>query len=161
MPVNSDDEALRLEVLKRRLAGTVRDALKSDDEIAAEVRGELLARAELRGRARELSSAAATPALAAAQAPTQPTASPTQPAAQPPRMLKRGALIAELERQWPSIERDISEASRNGLGVAHIGKLWDAGAALKWADSMGRLRTSIAARSGLTELPFTRHKLRD
>lgn len=49
-----EDLSSRIEraLLCRRLGSTMADAVKSDDELRAEIRGELLAQAEARGRAR-------------------------------------------------------------------------------------------------------------
>lgn len=121
--MNSDDEALRLEVLKRRLAGTVRDALKSDAELEAELRGELLARAELRGRERKLSSTSATPALAAAQA-SAPTAKPEAPAGQAKRWTPER--LAEL-KAYRATHTAKATAAHFGIHESRIRKLLPSG----------------------------------
>jgi hypothetical protein len=64
------------------------------------------------------------------------------------RILKKRDLIAELASDWPSIERDVSEASRNGLGAkAHSAtpKGWDVEKARSWAEANCKLRRSPAA----------------
>lgn len=60
-------------------------------------------------------------------------------------IMKKKALIAELEHEWPSIEVDLSDATRNGLKIAaHTGKHgdWDADKARAWAKSKGKLKQS-------------------
>lgn len=53
----------------------------------------------------------------------------------------RRALIRELQAEWPSIEKDLSEGSRNGLSAAaHDGKVWDLERARDWARQRGKLR---------------------
>jgi hypothetical protein len=64
------------------------------------------------------------------------------------RILKRCALIAELERDWPSIERNLSEASRNGLkakAYSKASKGWDVEKARSWAEANGKLKKNPAA----------------
>lgn len=58
-------------------------------------------------------------------------------------IMKKTALIAALEYEWPSIEHDISEATRNELkAAAHTGKHgeWDANKARAWAVSKGKIK---------------------
>ena len=80
--------------------------------------------------------------------------------------MKKAALIAALEYEWPSIEDNISEATRNGLkAAAHTGKHgeWDKDKAREWAVSNGKIKQSApvhslaAAWAGTT----TRHTIRD
>lgn len=64
------------------------------------------------------------------------------------RILKRCALIAELERDWPSIVRNLSEASRNGLkakAYSDTSKGWDVEKARSWAEANGKLKKNPAA----------------
>lgn len=58
------------------------------------------------------------------------------------RALKKKALIAELSKEWPSIDKDLREASRNGLkSAAHAGSLgWFVEEASSWADNKGKLK---------------------
>ena len=76
--------------------------------------------------------------------------------------MKKAALIAALEYEWPSIVSDISEATRNGLkAAAHTGKHgeWDKDKARAWAVSNGKIKQSApvhslaAAWSGTTTRP--------
>ena len=76
--------------------------------------------------------------------------------------MKKSALIAEFEYEWPSIVEDISEATRNGLkAAAHTGKhgRWDTDKARAWAVSNGKIKQSApvhslaAAWSGTTTRP--------
>jgi hypothetical protein len=53
----------------------------------------------------------------------------------------RRALVRELQAEWPSIEKDLTEGSRNGLtAAAHDGKAWDLERARDWARQRGKLR---------------------
>lgn len=56
---------------------------------------------------------------------------------------KRGALINELSPRWPTIYRDLQDASRNELADAAKlgGGYWDVDAALKWAEEKGKLKS--------------------
>jgi len=54
----------------------------------------------------------------------------------------RAALIADVESFWPSIERDLSDATRNGLREAakhpkH--RFWNVEPAIKWATQRGKI----------------------
>ena len=62
--------------------------------------------------------------------------------AKPPE--KRCNLISDLTREWPTIDNDLREASRNGLDVARVTTkkgYWDRGRALAWAAQNHRLKT--------------------
>jgi hypothetical protein len=74
--------------------------------------------------------------------------------------MKRKALIDELRPQWPTIEADLSEASRNGLSAASVGNgMWDRDEALAWAKSRGKLKTSnVHALPGAWPSGVTRHQ---
>ncbi len=55
---------------------------------------------------------------------------------------KKSALVNECQTVWPSIERDIQDAARNGLAAAAKladGRGWDKGHALDWAKEKGKL----------------------
>jgi hypothetical protein len=61
----------------------------------------------------------------------------------PDQLLKRSALLAKYEPSWPTIDRDLRDADKNGLRkVAHSGKrgLWWEEAARAWATMQGKLR---------------------
>ena len=90
-----------------------------------------------------VTTAKATPVPAPA-AQVEPVPERSAPDSPPPRILKKIALIRELEHEWPTIERDLSEASRNGLSEAKADKhgYWDADKARQWADSNGKLKKS-------------------
>lgn len=90
-----------------------------------------------------------------------PQASPEPVQAAP--AMKRRALIAEYLNEWPSIEADLNDASRNELDSAKLPKhgMWDADKALAWARSRGKLvqqRTSMEP--AMWHGPITRHQLR-
>lgn len=61
---------------------------------------------------------------------------------QPRQLRKRRFLVKELEPEWPTIEGDLREASRNGLkDAAHVGGAspWDLEKAREWAKTNGKL----------------------
>lgn len=61
---------------------------------------------------------------------------------------KKSALVSECQSDWPTIERDIQDASRNGLAAAAKladGRDWDKGRALEWAKERGKLIEKGAA----------------
>lgn len=77
--------------------------------------------------------------------------------------VKRGALIGRNERQWPSMERDLKDASNNGLGAAKVAGRhgwWHEPAALDWARQRGKLLTGDPAGAAvLAVLAVRRHKM--
>lgn len=66
------------------------------------------------------------------------------PAADRGRRLKRGALIADNLRRWPTIERDLKDAAENGLSEAArdstaVGWWWE-GSAIEWARARAKMQ---------------------
>jgi hypothetical protein len=56
---------------------------------------------------------------------------------------KRSALVSETESFWPSIERDLRDASRNGLSLAAKScrnTFWKVREALSWATERGKIK---------------------
>jgi hypothetical protein len=54
---------------------------------------------------------------------------------------KRSVMVSQNLRNWPTIESDMREASRNGLHEARVGSRgWDEEVALNWARSQGKLK---------------------
>lgn len=103
----------------------------------------------------------ARPAPAAEQTPP-PELVQAAPAMQPRAMVRR-ALIKEYRNEWPSIEDDLSEASRNGLDSAKLPKhgMWDADKALAWAKSQGKLTKQRTGMEPATWCgPVIRHQSR-
>lgn len=55
--------------------------------------------------------------------------------------VKRQVLISQMRPRWASIERDLNNASRNGLRVAKVGNgMWDVSEAIKWGESRGKIK---------------------
>ncbi|WP_139147000.1 hypothetical protein [Hydrogenophaga sp. PML113] len=55
--------------------------------------------------------------------------------------MKRKALVLAVKSDWPTVEADLREASRNGLKeVAHGGNGWSLDLARGWAKAKGKLR---------------------
>lgn len=67
----------------------------------------------------------------------------TQPSAveaTPVFSMSRKALVRAHKREWPTIEADLKDASRNELSAAKVGtRGWNEGLALEWARVKGRL----------------------
>lgn len=65
------------------------------------------------------------------------------------RVYKRKALVQELQGEWPTIDQDLSEASRNGLNAAkaEMHGHWDFHKARGWAQSKGKLVKSAEGRT--------------
>ena len=77
--------------------------------------------------------------------PLQTAPAPVEP---PSTVMKRKALIAHLEHEWPTIEADLSEATRNGLkDAAATGKhgKWYVEKARAWAQQEGKLKQAAPA----------------
>lgn len=90
----------------------------------------------------------ATPALPACE--IDPPDSP------PPKLLRRAALIRQWGGGWPTIEADLTHASRNGLSEARgegFG-MWQEEKALEWARKHGKL---TGVRSEATALASVWH----
>jgi len=78
---------------------------------------------------------AAMPQQTAPAAPAGP-----QPDEQVAQEVKKTALVRELQGEWPSIEKDLSEASRNGLAAARVRHgFWDVQKVKDWGKSRGKL----------------------
>jgi hypothetical protein len=93
---------------------------------------------------------------------TPPANAPPATTAASERVVKRKALVAELQHEWPDIEHHLREASRNGLSaVANRSKGWWAvDAARQWARDMGVLRPSIVSPlPSLASLPSRVHRI--
>lgn len=77
--------------------------------------------------------------------------------------MKKSALIAELEHEWPTIEADLSEASRNGLNEARapLHGQWYPDKARAWAKRQGKLREQVNKLSpGIFGGSSTIHRIR-
>lgn len=78
--------------------------------------------------------------------------------------MKKAALIAALKYEWPSIEADIREATRNELkAAAHTRKHgeWDKDKARAWAVSKGKIKqtTPVHSLAGAWPGTTTRHTI--
>ena len=74
-----------------------------------------------------------------------PELSPDEPA---PTIMKKKALIAHLEHEWPSIEADLKDATRNGLkdaAATGVHGEWFVEPARAWAQRKGKLRQAAPA----------------
>lgn len=81
--------------------------------------------------------------------------------------MKRAALISAHEQDWPTIARDIADASKNGLSAARAGaREWVEAKALQWARSKGKLiganhpaRNLEQSMNRMASLPGKKHAL--
>lgn len=145
--------------MTHRPAITDYKATDYDDVIYSITHEEFVRYAELHGVSVEVEQPAqvARPAPAAQVEPVQ-----AGPAMQT-RAMKRRALIDEFRNEWPSIEDDLREASRNGLDSAKLPKhgMWDADKAMAWAKSQGKLTKQITGMEPATWCgPVIRHQSR-
>lgn len=134
--------AVKLGYVEKTATTGVDDAEKKADRVEAlqvqidELRsgyGADITRRRRETRAPEMSETAPTPA------PSVPPESVVMPSPPAPAMTKTGIVKAHMHR-WPTIESDLSDASRNGLSVAKAGeRRWDERKALEWARSRGKL----------------------
>ncbi len=100
------------------------------------------------------------PADAAPQEP--PQAAPAEASAD---IAKRTALVARLQHEWPTIEADLNEASRNGLrDAARAGThgFWRVDKAREWAQQRGKLRqkADVHPLNSLWPGPVHEHRLK-
>lgn len=138
-----------------------RNAKTPSEVITAEQR--LVApRQELADLNRQASGAEVVEPVAEPEQAPPPKQVQAVPAVQP-RAMKRAALIAELLSEWPGIEDDLREASRNGLGAAKLAQhgMWNPDVAMEWAKSRGKLAQQTTGMSPATwRGPITRHQPR-
>lgn len=98
------------------------------------------------------------------QSPAPASAEQVEPAhvapAEASRILKKRVLVQKLQYKWPTIEADLSEASRNGLSAAaHRGRGWCEMSAEKWADENGKLSGVEAKSQVLSGWQGTVHRI--
>lgn len=104
----------------------------------------------------------------------QPTNTSHDPVARPLRdeapNMSRNGLIKAHQHDWPTIDRDLKDASTNGLSAtAKAGnRYWNETAALAWARAHGKLQSPAAPTTDLAQatrnmasLPVRKHKLDD
>lgn len=68
-----------------------------------------------------------------------------------PRALKKAALIAELMKEWPTIESDLKDGARNGLDAARVpdrAGWYHVEKARQWADGRGKLQKAPGILAG-------------
>jgi hypothetical protein len=85
-----------------------------------------------------------------------------EPASGRGRRVKRAALIADNERRWRTIERDLKDAATNGLREAAkcadgFGWWWE-GSAIEWARERAKVRDAAPGLAGVTS---TIHRMKD
>ena len=129
-----------------------------------------ISKADTREDQRSATQRHATPLPAPAQETAAPAPTPllvaasVEPEKAAPKLTK-AALIAQHKHEWTTIERDIKDASGNGLAkAARAGaRTWYEDAAMKWARSKNKLiQTANAAslNSVMSNLPTTTHRLK-
>lgn len=119
-------------------------------------------------RAERWSATPPPPAASASPEPLPPAESPAPvpPAGKVP--MTRAALVAAHGSAWPSIEADLTDASKNGLSdAAKVGKRgWDEDRALEWARAKNKMTPQDSAPGNLADamrsmssLPSRKHRL--
>jgi hypothetical protein len=88
-------------------------------------------------------AAADIEAAAAAKGADNATPIQRSPASRPRFTMARAALIQAHKNDWPTIQRDLKDASKNGLAKAKAGdRDWYEDLALEWARSRGKLNAA-------------------
>lgn len=111
---------------------------------------------------------AATPAPVVAESASSAPFVPRPTATGPKFSMSRAALVNAHAHEWGTIERDLKDASENGLSAAKAGaRDWDEAAALEWARSRGKLQPAGSPASDLAQaahnmasLPSRKHTLK-
>ena len=83
-------------------------------------------------------------------------------ASSPKFSMTRAALVAQHRHEWPTIEADIKDASKNGLSAARVdARGWDEDLAVDWARSKDKLIQPAVAgarlSSAMANLSVTTH----
>lgn len=106
-----------------------------------------------------------SPALEMADNTSDKTAGPRPVVTSPRFSMTRAALIDAHKHEWSTIERDISDASSNGLDAAKAGpRSWNEAIAMEWAQARGKLKKSSSelavATHNMASLSSRTHKLK-
>jgi hypothetical protein len=96
-----------------------------------------------------------------------PVIEPVQSTAGPSFSMSKSGLIEAHKHEWMTIERDLKDASANGLSVAKAGpREWNEVTALEWARAKGKLRATdkpaselATALHSMSSLPSRKHRL--
>ena len=78
-------------------------------------------------------------------------------------VMKKAALIKKHQGQWPTLERDLRDASENGLSKMAKNPrhgFWFEVDALKWAEQQGKLLLNSANAAPKTQFPSTIHRVK-
>lgn len=114
-------------------------------------------------------SIATAPATVAGRSPLKKNKEESNPAtAAPVFSMRRDAMVTKYQDRWPTIARDMKDASTNGLSRAKAGhRDWNEQTAIEWAKAKGKLievegvNTSLGdAMRNLAKLPVTKHTLK-
>lgn len=89
---------------------------------------------------------------------------PKAPATGPKLSTNKAALISQHEHEWPTIRRDLQDASTNGLSEAAKAGVrdWNEDAAMQWARSKNKLNQAKPANTlaaVMSSLPSTKHRI--
>ena len=167
-PMTSEGDALDMSADHRMLASAVMaNELESAGDAAGEVGPETyLKRASLADWARSHGFATMADGLdSQASSNGPPPINPGSVASSPKFSMTRAALVAQHRHEWPTIDADIKDASKNGLTTAKVGKRgWDEDLAVEWARSKGKLNKPAVAgarlSSAMANLPVTTHRMK-
>lgn len=105
--------------------------------------------------------------VATASADTASAQNPRTTATGPKFSTRRDVMINRHVHEWPTIDRDMKDASQNGLAAAKAGlRDWDESAAMAWAGAKGKLKNAEKPTDALTKavhsmgnLPVRKHTL--
>ena len=109
-----------------------------------------------------------TPEPQAAPVVEVPASEPIQATAGPKFSMSKAGLIQAHKHEWSTVERDLKDASKNGLSAAKAGlRNWNQAAALQWARAKGKLTTTAQpvndlanAFHSMSNLPSRKHTLK-
>ena len=107
--------------------------------------------------------------VATASADTASAQNPRTTATVPKFSTRRDVMINRHVHEWPTIDRDMKDASENGLAAAKAGlRDWDESTAMAWAGAKGKLKNAEKPTDALTKavhsmgnLPGRKHTLKD
>lgn len=165
VPMTSEGDALDLSGDHRMLASAV---MANELEAAGDGAGQagpetFLKRASLAAWAKSQGFATMADGLDIQASSSGPPPIGTGSVASSPKFsMTRAALVAQHRHEWPTIEADIKDASKNGLSAARVdARGWDEDLAVDWARSKDKLIQPAVAgarlSSAMANLSVTTH----
>lgn len=93
---------------------------------------------------------------------TGPASAVTAPTTGLKFSMTKAAMLNQHRHEWPTIERDMADASKNGLSAAKAGaRDWNEATALEWARANNKLKNAQVANldGAMRNLPSRRHRM--